>query len=432
LNIWLVTIGEPVPLEADGRDRLHRTGYFARFLAGHGHEVTWWTSTFDHFRKIHHFEEDRELCPRQGLTIRLLHSPGYSRNVSPGRVMDHRRVARAFARAAPASSPPDVIVAAWPTPGLAAAAVQYARPRGIPVVLDMRDMWPDIFVSVLPGPVQRLIRPFVRIYRRRLHQTCAGAAAVTGITEAFVEWGLGLARRQKEPFDRRFPMGYESSPIDPDLLVGADAFWDRAGIVRKPGEIVACFFGTIGRQFDLGTVVRAAEILRTRQVPVRFVICGTGDRLPFYKRLAGRNPLIVFPGWIDRAQIYALMRRSTVGLDPMIDRYDFLATINNKAIEYLSAGLPILSSPERGVLHELLTSQDCGLTYPRGDPERLADRLTFLARNPARRAVLAANAAHLFEVRFRAEKVYGEFEHYLADIEDAWKSGSMIRGGPAR
>ena len=56
-----------------------------------------------------------------------------------------------------------------------------------------------------------------------------------------------------------------------------------------------------------------------------------------------------FPGWVDAAKIFVLMRRSAVGLDPLPDRYDFLATINNKAIEYMSAGLPVISSPDRGV-----------------------------------------------------------------------------------
>jgi len=58
MKIWLVTIGEPVPVHEGVRDRLCRTGYFAHLLANHGHNVVWWTSTFDHFRKKHLFEAD--------------------------------------------------------------------------------------------------------------------------------------------------------------------------------------------------------------------------------------------------------------------------------------------------------------------------------------------------------------------------------------
>ena len=72
MKIWLLTIGEPVPLGAGVRDRLHRTGAFARYLVSRGHEVTWWTSAFDHFRKQHLAAEDTFLTEPDGLGIRLL------------------------------------------------------------------------------------------------------------------------------------------------------------------------------------------------------------------------------------------------------------------------------------------------------------------------------------------------------------------------
>jgi hypothetical protein len=46
-----------------------------------------------------------------------------------------------------------------------------------------------------------------------------------------------------------------------------------------------------------------------------------------------------------------------VGLDPMPDRYDLVVHINNQAIEYLSGGLPIVSSPQLHV--QIRTGQEC-------------------------------------------------------------------------
>jgi len=66
MKIWLVTIGEPLPLGISKDDRLHRTGQFARYCASKGHEVVWWTSTFDHFRKQHHFEGDKTMAHSRG------------------------------------------------------------------------------------------------------------------------------------------------------------------------------------------------------------------------------------------------------------------------------------------------------------------------------------------------------------------------------
>jgi glycosyltransferase involved in cell wall biosynthesis len=106
------------------------------------------------------------------------------------------------------------------------------------------------------------------------------------------------------------------------------------------------------------------------------------------------------------------MRRSTVGLDPMPDRYDFRVHINNKAIEYLSAGLPVISSPGHGTLRDLLKGEDCGASYETGDAGALAKILAEFAADRAGAARMAENAARLFEEQFQAERVYmGLYEH---------------------
>jgi glycosyltransferase involved in cell wall biosynthesis len=105
--------------------------------------------------------------------------------------------------------------------------------------------------------------------------------------------------------------------------------------------------------------------------------------------------------------------------DPLPDRFDFLATINNKAIEYLSAGLPVLSCPRRGVLYELLRDEGCGLSYPHGDSGALAQILERLAREPSERTHLATNAVRVYRERFVAETVYGRMAEYLGHVVHA-------------
>ena len=49
MNIWLVTIGEPIPVE-DNKLRLHRTGIlFESLYSSKKNNVTWWTSNYNHF-----------------------------------------------------------------------------------------------------------------------------------------------------------------------------------------------------------------------------------------------------------------------------------------------------------------------------------------------------------------------------------------------
>jgi glycosyltransferase involved in cell wall biosynthesis len=415
MKIWLVVIGEPVPVADGVQDRLHRGGYFASFLAERGHDVTWWTSTFDHMRKQHRFEEDRTVQINPRLQIRLLHGGGYRANISLARLRDHREIAGKFARLAGAEAdPPQIIVAALPTIELCLESVKFGRRRGVPTVLDMRDMWPDIFVDSVPRPARPLMRLLLGGMFRQARRACAEATAITGITEAFVDWGLKRGGRRRSPWDRAFAMGYLSAPPAAEKIAAAEKFWDRQGVVADPERPLACFFGTLGRQFDLESVLRAARGSR-----FRFVLCGTGDRFEHYRALAAGLPNVLLPGWVDAAAIHVLMRRSACGLDPLSDRYDFLATINNKAIEYFSAGLPVISSPRRGTLAELLAAEECGLSYDLGDAGSLAGALARLDEEPPLRERMAAAARRLFQHSFTAEKVYGSMMEWLEKIARA-------------
>lgn len=415
MNIWLVTIGEPLPLQAGGRDRLHRTGTLAQFLARRGHRVLWWSSTFDHFRKTHIAGKDETVELGSGLRIRLLRGRGYSRNISLDRLRDHAEIARKFVFEAERERLPDVIVAALPTIGLSAASANFGVRHGVPVALDMRDMWPDIFVDTAPAAVRPMARALLLPMFHQARRACARASAIVGITDAFVDWGVRRGGRKRSSLDRAFPLGYDTQPPEAEDLRAAGAFWDGLGI-RETSPFTLCFFGGLGRQLDLMHVIQAARALEGQGTPVRFVLCGAGERLEEYRRAAAGVSNMVLPGWVDRAAIYTLMRRSTAGLDPLPCRYDFLSTINNKAIEYMSAGLPVISSPRAGVLFELLEQRDCGLSYDAADGQGLAALVANLAQQPDRIAAMRRASAALFREQFMAETVCAAMAQHFETI----------------
>jgi glycosyltransferase involved in cell wall biosynthesis len=111
--------------------------------------------------------------------------------------------------------------------------------------------------------------------------------------------------------------------------------------------------------------------------------------------------------------MYVLMRRSAVGLDPLPERYDFMASINNKAIEYMSSGLPLLSTPRKGVLFDLLSGERCGMSYDAADAVGLAALVCRLVSEPGLQTAMAENSRRVFVERFTAEKVCAEMaEHF--------------------
>ena len=422
MNIWLVTIGEPLP--SDGMDvRLYRTGLLADILANQGHSVIWWSSAYDHMKKATRFKNDTTIFFGSNYKLKLLSATAYSQNVSIKRALNHVEIARVFSREALIQKRPDIILVSLPTLELSLAAVKYGKLNKIPVVIDIRDLWPDIFTSIIPG----FMRPFSQLlllpFTMMMKTICRDATAIIGITPRIIEWGLHYAGREGTCWDRDFPLAYPDAPLEDGLIHAAEIFWDNLGIYDgDDNQFVTCFFGTLGRQFDIETVIEAAKILEERNTDIRVVICGTGDNLEKYKHMAASCDSVIFPGWLGAAEIRILMQRAKSGMAPYLSTFDFEMSIPNKIIEYLSAGLPVISSL-CGTVADLIRQNNCGLTYKQGNPEELANILEDLRADPARQKVISDNARTLYLAKFTTEKVYGDLSIHLGSIASHYNAG---------
>lgn len=418
-RFWLLTIGEPLPIDA-GTPRLFRAGMLAKELASRGHDVTWWTSAFNHSEKVFRAGDVVELAPNYRL--RLLRGCGYRRNISLARLRDHRMLAAEFKRLASESRLPDAVHASYPTAELCLAAEDLCKPSGIPVAVDMRDQWPDIFLDVLPTGLRWMGRLALWRMFKNARMACEGAHSILGMTQGFVDYGLKHAGRKQRADDRVFRMGYSAQAPDAEEVVAADAFWDSL-LPPLSEALTICFFGAVGPQFDFETVLRAADTLGPKKV--RFALCGSGDALDDLRARASGSPNVIFPGWIDSPKIWTLMRRSHLGLAPYRLTPNYEPNIPNKPAEYLSAGLPILTSLWRGALHDLTSERDCGLFYEEGDVVGLCRQIEHYRDNRELQATMSANALALYEKEFRADKVYAAMADYMESL--AAKSGNLVR-----
>jgi len=412
IKVWVITVGEPLPVDGE-HVRLYRSGILSYLMAEENHEVTWWSSSFNHVEMKQRVEGDADIVLNKNLTLTLLRGPGYRRNVSLRRMLDHMLVARAFRKLARKRNRPDVILVSYPTIELSWEAVKFGREFNIPVVVDIRDLWPDIFEQALPRGMKRFTHALFLPLNRKARKIFRSATAVAGITDEIVDWGLGKGGRRRSEMDRSFPFGYDA----PDALsadkAAAVEFWRGHGVSANDWNI--CFFGTLGRQFDMPTVIGAARKLVEQYPQVRFIICGEGELKGHFQDLAGDLLTVLFPGWVDRVQIRALMEMSRMGLAPYYSSRDFLMSLPNKPIEYMSAGLPILSTVG-GVLGDLILQHDIGAVCERPDSESLAAQIASLIEDPVRIGRMGKASRALFERRFDARVVYPQFSLFLQEI----------------
>jgi glycosyltransferase involved in cell wall biosynthesis len=414
-KIWIVEQGEPLPFPAGERgNRLMRAGILAQTLAGRGHDVTWWTSAFNHQLKAHASDQDASMRTEEGFTLRLIWSPGYARHISLQRYRDHRILAHRLKAAMDREEAPHLILCGLPIPELAGVCADYGRRNTVPVVVDIRDWWPDIFYLSLPGPLRPLGKLFTIPMAVSTRRGCRGASALTAVTPEFLRWGLAKAGRQASDKDAVFHLGYPSQPLGSAVMEEGRQFWSSLGVTSD--SHILLYLGMFNQTFDLDTIVDAASLLQQGSCPARFLLCGDGDKGEEYRQKAKGLKNVLFPGWINQAQIRVIMEMATAGLAPYPDREDFRCQISNKAIEYLSHGLPVLSSPANGALSDFLKENHCGMTYRNGRARELASLVEYVCRHSDLRREMSANALRVFQKCFDAQKVYGAMADHLEKL----------------
>ena len=417
MRVWLLQRNEPTPHDSSGVQRIFRTGIMARMLAEAGHKVVWWTSDYDHYNRVHRYGKHHRESVIEGYNIQYIHSRGYKKNISLDRIKANQEVASSFAAmAAKEFRKPEIIIASIPTAELALEGLYYAQKHSIALILDIRDLWPDHIISLAPTIAKPMVRLLLRPMIKATQHVFSQATGIFGLTEPFLNWGLSYAGRARNQYDRVVPMGYvRTGTMSDDQLAKAKTYWDELGVSQDSDELIVAFVGTIGLSSDLNTVFEAAKRLQSDNKRVKFVICGDGEAAGALREKAKHLDNWLNPGWINNAQIKALLMRSDIGLLPYINSDNYTKNLPNKPAEYLSEQLLLASGLSFGPLNALIDEFDCGFSYS-GSVEYLAENLSFYSENPEQLTLQKANAHEAFVKRLNGEVVYRQMIEFLEQL----------------
>lgn len=408
LRFWIVTHFEPIPTETEARPM--RAGLLARRLVDLGHEVVWWTPDFDHYHKRHRTGGDACIRVAAGFEVRLLKSLGYRSHVGPRRLLHHELLAARWRRAVGGRPPPDLVFAGWPTPEFASSAVSFACRNRIASVVDVRDLWPDLWLDRMPSPIRPLGRIALGRYDRMANRAMAGADAILGVTDDYVDWGVRHAGRPRRPDDRAFAFRYRAPEPSAAELARAEASLADMGFARDE-RLTLVFAGAFGRTYGLEIALEAGRIL-DREAPdlVRIALLGSGDRWEAIARAARSIRSVTVLPRVGVAELSAAYRRADLGLAPYLDIDNYRRNLPNKIDEYLSAGLPIVAGVG-GAIGRLIDEHGVGVRYGADDPASLARTAMELARDPERRSTLRARVERHRSSVLVSDEISGLAEH---------------------
>jgi glycosyltransferase involved in cell wall biosynthesis len=413
MRIWLVQTGEEMPSDGPGT-RLLRTALLAGELSRRGHDVVYWNATFNHQKKVQRASASFVQSQSDGYETVFLYGRSYASNVSLGRILSHRENAAEFAKIAPAKPRPDLIVCGMPTIELCHAVAQFAQASDVPYVIDCRDMWPEVIEDRLPMPLRLATYPVTQYWRRQRNTAFANAAAVTGVTDAFVAWGKQAGGGVVGVNDRFFVLTADTANYSEADLAAAEHRWVTELGPRDPNRTTILMAGNLSDRVDIMTAVRAAASMASEgSKSYQLVVCGKGDLERAIAEIAADSATVHFAGWCSGAEIRQLADRCAAGLLPYSNVADLLASLPNKVGEYLSYGLPILTCL-KGEVAKALGPRNVIVPYTEGDEESFKAAVQCLAWPVPESMRQATRAA--FEDLFDPKMVYPAFADHLENM----------------
>ena len=411
MNVWLICIGEPLPIDP-GNQRYMRAGILASVLVSMGHDVTWWTSAFDHSTKTQRTNHSKQTIAADGMRLWLLRGVSYRRNIGLMRLINHAQVARQFRQLADTERIPDAIFCCWPSIELGSAAVEYAQRNSVPIILDVRDLWPDIFLDPVPRVLRGIGRLLMAKYERMTRLAFSRATGIIGISQGYLDWGLVKAGRSRGSYDGLFPLGYDS-PEANERLADDGLPGILANKLNHPG-VICWFLGTFGNTYDLVPIIETARKLEERgDHSALFVLSGHGDDSERYQNLSKDLTNVVFTGWLNADQISSMMQVENVAIAAY--RKGAPQGLPNKIFEYMAAGLPILCSLD-GECKSFLSRHECGISYQAGDSEAFEAVLNSVINEPSLAKKLGSNGKNAFHEHYSSSIIYPRLAAHILNL----------------
>ncbi len=313
MNIWLLNPYGPIPGEG-WRD--YRFTLSGRELARRGHTVTWWTANFSHHFKRYRFEGWQDVNAAPGFTIRLVPTTSYTQNISLARVRFEVNYAWHIHQRANGLDGPDCIIGTDPSQIVGFLSVRLARRFHVPLILDLFDLWPELFVLAFPPALRALaplvLAPLAWLRRHNLRR----ANAVTALCNTYLEMARRVAPNQHADTTLTIFNGIDVAAFRallPDVG-GAAALAAEMG--KRAGEVWAIYAGSLGNNYDIMTLLEAAVDLAGRQSGIKILIAGDGPLRPRVLEFIDnhKSSTLTYLGTLDHVDLIKLYGICDIGI----------------------------------------------------------------------------------------------------------------------
>jgi glycosyltransferase involved in cell wall biosynthesis len=292
---------------------------------------------------------------------------------------------------------PDILLSTAPPPTIGAAALALAARFGIPLIHDLRDLWPEALV--LGGRLKDgwISRSLEELNRRTYHR----AAVITTVSEGkrtrLIETGVPAEKIHV------IPNGVDLDYFDSAVTEESE---EVAGILRRagvPDDVRRITYaGIMNPPQGLSILLDAAERLASEAPDLHFVLVGSGSMRAELVERARDLPNATIVDEQPRRRVPAFLQGSFANVVTLRPRKD-THTVPSKIFEYMASRRPLLlsadSEPQR-----IVEQADAGPVSAAGDLDGLLGGIRQLHADPeAGDAMGSRGRAHVEEHYNRSE-----------------------------
>ena len=380
MNVWIVN-HYAIPPSMGG---LVRHYYFSKYLQKKGHTVKIFTSSKIHNTDINMIK-DKSLYREEmedGVEYTFVRSRDYKGN-GIDRIVNMidfpfklLKALRTFYK----RKRPDVIYASSPDLFVAFFSVLFGKWKKIPVVVEIRDLWPESVVAYNRMSSKNPIIHFLYHMEKWIY---VHADQIVFTMEGGKQYICDKGWDKKVSLDKiihinngvdieEFQYNKMHYPFRDEMLDG-DAF-----------KVV--YVGSVRYANNLIDVVNAGKVLKKRSdQKIRILVYGDGTEKDALERISNDNHLnVFFRGPIEKKYIPSLLEQADLNLINVRS-----ATINkygcswNKLFEYMASGKPILCNLP--VKYDLIRKYNLGVARKFDSAEEYAEALQMFAALPRER-----------------------------------------------
>ena len=291
------------------------------------------------------------------------------------------------------SGPADVVVVSSPTFFSILSAWLLARIKRARFVVEVRDLWPAIFVELGVLKNRLLIRVLEAVELAAYRAADAVVVVTDGFRDDLVRRGIAATKvhtiRNGVDLDRFQPLA-------------GDHRATRRRLGAADGETLALYIGAHGLSHGLLAIADAAAKLTDQ--PIHFAFVGEGAmkrQLEDHVRELGVTNITTVPG-VPRDEVPELLGAADICLVPLRDVPLFETFIPSKIFEYFGAGKAVVGAV-RGEPATILREGGALVVDPE-DSAGIAGAIDELAADADRREAMGARARQYVAAGFdRAE-----------------------------